>query len=266
MTAKEYSEKLFGRVVIFNDIEKDCLEYAKVFASGSPELEKTLLKLWDYGIKTFACGNGYDERLENFDLGAEQNIQSRYHDYENTTGISKLMMNLKKMDYLPTYDAYIGIDKRTIEDPDAFSKTIKNNLKQFGKELFFKIEDFENGYYPKMAIHLSVLRNKPCLYHEMCSEYTEKEALFASLPEKTTFDKYFNAISEAIDEYCLKIGIVKGNLDIMQQNNISNIQVENILKNEENEFSLDQMIEREKNMFEENKNDKIKTYENSLDR
>lgn len=62
MNAKEYSETLFGRVVDFNDVARDYAEYAKVFASGSTELERNLLTLWDYGFETLACGNGYDER------------------------------------------------------------------------------------------------------------------------------------------------------------------------------------------------------------
>ena len=79
MNAKEYSDSLFGSVVDFDEVQQDYLQYAKVFACGSPALEKSLLTLWDYGFKTIACGNGYDERLENFSLESEQNLKKSCH-------------------------------------------------------------------------------------------------------------------------------------------------------------------------------------------
>ena len=208
MDAREYSETLFGRVVDFDVVAQDHAEYAKVFASGSPELEKNLLTLWDYGFETLACGNGYDERMENFSLETEQNIQSRYDTYLNASGLQKLSM--KKDDYIPKYHGYVSIDAGTIDKPELFQKTVTKELKPF-KELSFSVEQTHTDGKPSVVVFLSVPRNRPSTYKEVCLGSIEPEkALKISLPEKTTFDKYFKAITSAVEKYSQRTGRKKG--------------------------------------------------------
>ena len=211
MDAREYSDTLFGRVVEFGDVAQDHAEYAKVFASGSPALERNLLSLWDYGFQTIACGNGYDERLENFSLEAEQNIQSRYDTYLNASGLQKLSM--KKEDYVPKYHGYVSIDTSTVESPELFKKMVEKQLMPFRKELTYSVEQGHTDGRPSVTVFLTVERNKPSTYKEMCLGSIEPEkALKMSLPEKTTFDKYFDGITSAVERYSRKTDRKKGRL------------------------------------------------------
>lgn len=43
--------------------QKEKNEYAETFSEGSTELKKLLLKMWDNGIKTYACCKGHIDKL-----------------------------------------------------------------------------------------------------------------------------------------------------------------------------------------------------------
>ena len=59
ITAKEYSNELFGKVVNNDNVNKNQEEFAAVFSEGSPALRNLLLYLWIHGIKTKACCTGH---------------------------------------------------------------------------------------------------------------------------------------------------------------------------------------------------------------
>ena len=59
ITAKEYSNELFGKVVNNDNVNKNQEEFAAVFSEGSPALRNLLLYLWNHGIKTKACCTGH---------------------------------------------------------------------------------------------------------------------------------------------------------------------------------------------------------------
>jgi hypothetical protein len=56
ITATEYQEKHFGKVLDCKNIDES---FAKIFAEGSPALEKLLLSMWHNGIVTNACCKGH---------------------------------------------------------------------------------------------------------------------------------------------------------------------------------------------------------------
>ena len=59
LTATEYKETHFGRVVNFVDIADDMYGFASTFSEGSVALKDLLLYLWKNGIKTKACCTGH---------------------------------------------------------------------------------------------------------------------------------------------------------------------------------------------------------------
>lgn len=211
MDAKTYSQTLFGRVVDFKDVAADQAEYAKVFASGSPALEKLLRNLWNRGIQTIACGNGYDERHENFSLTAEQNIQDRYDTYLNTHGLAKWVMNRHKDDYIPKHHAYVSIDAETVSNPNKFIRAIKSAMKPYRKDCHFEITRAQTAGKDAININMNIPRNQECTFHKL-RDMSFEDVLKSTLPSPTAFDKFFDAINASVVIMAKKEGHGHANL------------------------------------------------------